>query len=235
MKLKDKSMRRLSYPRLILVCVFSLWFASAAWAQSSTSLSTAEQIIRAARFDDVKTIKQYADQQGDINLAEPDRGETLLMISVRENSQRVFEYLLQHPKSQLDQRAKNGDTAIMLAAYLEQKESVQHLIDAGAQVNQQGWTALHYAAVVGHFQIIQLLIKQRADVNAETPNKTTPLMLAARRGEMTVVKYLIAEGADISLKNMLGWTAYDFAVESERRDIAAMLQELMLTSTRARK
>jgi ankyrin repeat protein len=46
---------------------------------------------------------------------------------------------------------------------------------------------------------------------------------------------LLDEGADISLKNMLGWTAYDFAVEAERRDIAGFLQELMQAKNRERK
>ncbi|MFC0352024.1 ankyrin repeat domain-containing protein [Undibacterium danionis] len=204
-------------------------FSPLIWAQSSspTSSSESDKIIRAARFDDLRTIKQFAEHDGDVNLAERDRGETLLMISVREQSQKVFDYLLMHPKIQLDHRAKNGDTAIMLAAYLEQKETVQRLIEAGAQVNQAGWTALHYAAVVGRLDIVEMLIARFAYIDAETPNKTTPLMLAARRGEINVVKFLIAEGADISLKNMLGWTAYDFAVESERRDIAALLQDLM--------
>lgn len=208
-------------------------FSPVIWAQSSSSGT--DKIIRAARFDDLRTIKQFAEQDGDVNLAERDRGETLLMISVREQSQKVFDYLLMHPKIQLDQRAKNGDTAIMLAAYLEQKETVQRLIEAGAQVNQAGWTALHYAAVVGRLDIIEMLIARFAYIDAETPNKTTPLMLAARRGEMNVVKFLIAEGADISLKNTLGWTAYDFAVESKRRDIASFLQELMQEKAKERK
>ncbi|WP_395004693.1 ankyrin repeat domain-containing protein [Undibacterium sp.] len=220
----------LSHVRLIAVWISLLLFTPATWAQLSSS-SAAEQVILAARFDDVSGIKKYVEQQGDINLAEADRGESLLMISIRENSQRVFAYLVQYPKIQLDQRAKNGDTALMLAAYLEQKDKVQRLIDAGAQVNQEGWTALHYATVVGNFEIVTMLIERHADINAETPNKTTPLMLAARRGEMNVVKYLIAEGADITSKNMLGWTAYDFAVESERRDIATLLQELIQVKT----
>lgn len=228
-------MRYFSQLSQFTVWISLLFFAPSVWAQSSSSFSALEKIIRSARFDDVSTIKKYADQQGDINLADADRGETLLMISVRENSQRVFDYLLTHPKIQLDQRAKNGDTAIMLAAYLEQKETVLRLIEAGAQVNQQGWTALHYAAVVGHLDIVEMLIAHYAYIDAETPNKTTPLMLAARRGEMNVVKFLIAEGADISLKNMLGWTAYDFAVESEKRDIATLLQELMQAKTSERK
>lgn len=218
----------------VSVWMVFLFCTLSAWAQSS-SFSATEKIVHAARFDDVSMIKKYAEQQGNINLVEADRGETLLMISVRENSQRVFDYLLLHPKIQLDQRAKNGDTAIMLAAYLEQKETVKRLIEAGAQVNQQGWTALHYAAVVGQLDIVEMLIAHYAYIDAETPNKTTPLMLAARRGEMNVVKFLIAEGADISLKNMLGWTAYDFAVESERRDIAALLKELMQAKMSERK
>lgn len=228
-------MRYFSQLSQVTVWISLFFFALSAWAQSSSSFSVAEKIIRAARFDDVSTIKKYADQQGDINLTEADRGETLLMISVRENSQRVFDYLLMHPKIHLDQRAKNGDTAIMLTAYLEQKDKLQRLIDAGAQVNQAGWTALHYATVVGNLEIVKILLEHYAYIDAETPNKTTPLMLAARRGEMSVLKLLIDEGADISLKNMLGWTAHDFAVESERRDIAALLQELMQAKTSERK
>jgi ankyrin repeat protein len=227
--------QRLSSAITLLTLSCSLLFITTyAYAQSSEK-AWAEKIIHATRFDDIQTLKQFAQQGGDVNLTEPDRGESLLMICIRENSGRVFDLLLQDPKINLDQRAKNGDTAMMLAAYLEQKEWVQRLINAGAQVNQMGWTALHYAAVIGNHQIMALLLEHHAYIDAETPNKTTPLMLAARRGEMAAVKLLLDEGADISLKNMLGWTAYDFAVEAERRDIAGFLQELMQAKNRGRK
>lgn len=218
--------QRLHSTALLILSCSLLLTANYVYAQSSEK-ALAEKIIHATRFDDSQTLKQFIQQGGDANLAEPERGETLLMISIRENSHKVFDFLLQHPKVNLDQRAKNGDTAIMLAAYLEQKKVVQDLINAGAQVNQMGWTALHYAAVVGNHKIMTLLLEHHAYIDAETPNKTTPLMLAARRGEMVAVKLLIDQGADISLKNMLGWTAYDFAVEAERRDIASLLQQLM--------
>jgi ankyrin repeat protein len=227
--------QRLSSAIALLILSCSLLFtATYVYAQASGK-ALAEKIIYATRFDDIQTLKQFTQQDGDVNLAEPERGETLLMICIRENSSKVFDFLLQHPKINLDQRAKNGDTAIMLAVYLEQRELVQRLINAGAQVNQAGWAALHYAAVVGNHQIMALLLEHHAYIDAETPNKTTPLMLAARRGEMALVKLLIDEGADFSLKNMLGWTAYDFAVEAERRDIATLLQELMQKKDRERK
>ena len=227
--------QRLSSKLALLILSWLILFPTNHVHAQTIEKALVEKIIYATRFDDIQTLKQFAKQGGDVNLAEPDRGESLLMICIRENSAKVFEFLLQHPKINLDHRAINGDTALMLAAYLEQKDLAQRLIKAGAQVNQTGWTALHYAAVVGNHQIMTLLLEHHAYIDAETPNKTTPLMLAARRGEMVLVKLLIEEGADISLKNMLGWNAYDFAVEAERRDITALLQELMQAKNRESK
>jgi ankyrin repeat protein len=231
---------------LRLSVLFTVFFSSGAHAYALNHAlnhasdpiidqAVADKIIRATRFDDIQKITQFAQQGGDLNLAEPERGETLLMICIRENASKVFDFLLLHPKINLNQRAKNGDTALMLAAYLEQKELVQRLIGAGAQVNQSGWSALHYASVVGNYPIMAYLLEQHAEVNAETPNKTTSLMLAARRGEMVTVKLLLDAGADVSSKNMLGWTAYDFAIEAERRDISAFLQERMQAKVMRRK
>lgn len=231
----NKVNQRLSSTVALLILSLSALFTTTYTFAQTNEKALAEKIIYATRFDDTQTLKKFMQQGGDVNLTEQDRGETLLMISIRENSVKVFDLLLHHPKINLDQRAKNGDTAMMLATYLEQKDLVQRLINVGAQVNQMGWTSLHYAAVIGNHQIMTLLLEHHAHIDAETPNKTTPLMLAARRGEMVLVKLLIDEGADISLKNMLGWSAYDFAVEAERRDIAALLQELMQTKSRERK
>ena len=62
------------------------------------------------------------------------------------------------PQTNLDARARNGDTALMLAAYLAKVDWVAELINAGAQMNQHGWTALHYAAAIGDEQIIAVLL-----------------------------------------------------------------------------
>ena len=41
-------------------------------------------------------------------------------------------------------------------------------------------------------------------IDAESPNKTTPLMMAARAGHLSSVQCLIDEGADVTAKNELG-------------------------------
>lgn len=184
-----------------------------------------DRFLKAARFDDVKTIQELLGQGVDANTAEAGRGETALMLAVREDSYRVFEYLIAYPHSNLDQRAANGDTALMLAAYLGKVDWVAELINAGAQVNQTGWTALHYAAAIGDEQIIAVLLEYHAYIDAESPNKTTPLMMAARKGDLPAVRLLVEEGADLSLKNLVGMTALDFANEAGMRAVAQYLEQ----------
>lgn len=203
---------------------------SAASQAQTLQLLTQEQkqkdrFLKAARFDDVKTIQELLGQGVDANTAEPGRGETALMLAVREDSYRVFEYLISHPQIQLDQRASNGDTALMLAAYLGKVDWVAELINAGAQVNQTGWTALHYAAAIGDEQIIAVLLEYHAYIDAESPNQTTPLMMAARKGDLPAVRLLVEEGADLSLKNMVGMTALDFANDAGMRAVAQYLEQ----------
>lgn len=220
--------------RLLLLCwplLFAAGQLNEARAQMLQTISPEqklqEQFLKAARFDDVKTIKKIMEQGFNPNVSESDRGETALMLAIREDSYKVFEFLLFHPQINLDARAKNGDTAIMLAAYLGKVDWLSELIFAGAQINQVGWTALHYAAAVGDEQIIAVLLEHSAYIDAESPNKTTPLMMAARKGDLAPVRLLVQEGADLALKNLLGLTALDFAKEAGMNEVAKYLQQQM--------
>ena len=72
----------------------------------------------------------------------------------------------------------------------------------------------------GHLDVIRLLLEQHAYIDAESPNGTTPLMMAAHYGTPEAVKLLLAEGADPTLKNQLGLSAIDFAFRANRTDAA---------------
>jgi uncharacterized protein len=90
-------------------------------------------------------------------------------------------------------------------------------------VNKTGWTPLHYAATGGHVEIIQILLDEYAYIDAESPNKSTPLMMAAKYGTPAAVKLLLESGADPTLRNELGLSAIDFAQQGNRRDSAEMI------------
>lgn len=184
-----------------------------------------DELLRAVRLDLVSEVQESLALGQDVNTLEPHRGESLLMIAIRENSAKVAQVLLQQAGLQINHRARNGDTAIMLASYLGQLSMVRQLLALQAEINQPGWTALHYAATSGHLDIIKLLLEHHAYIDAESPNKTTPLMMASRSGKLDVLRLLIDEGADVTLKNALGLTAIDFAELAEQRENAAFLRE----------
>jgi RNA polymerase sigma factor (sigma-70 family) len=66
-----------------------------------------------------------------------------------------------------------------------------------------GETPLHHAAAGGSIPIIDLLLADRADVNAQETNKYggTPLHWAVRHDRLEAVKHLLAKGADPKAAN----------------------------------
>ena len=207
----------------IRVIIYTLWFCALACSPFLAQADVRDDFIFAVKFDDIKAVQLLLKKEIDVNASEPIRGETAMMIALRENSTQVFEALLQHPNIQLEARANNGDTALMLASYFSNFRAVKLLIDAGAKINQSGWTALHYAASVGDTQIMLMLLDKAADIDAKSPNKTTPLMMAVRSGSSSAVQLLLDKGADRNLINELGLSALDFAIQLEKREIAALL------------
>ena len=183
-----------------------------------------DDFFKAVRLDNVLIIKPMLQRGLDPNLVEPERGDTGLILAVREESMQVFRLLLDAPAIKLDARSRNGDTALMIASFKKNRAAVEGLLAKGAEVNRPGWTALHYAAAAGANDIVQLLLDHSAYLDAESPNKTTPLMMAARSGHIYTVKLLHDSGADATLKNDLGMTAMDFARQNGHAAIAEGLE-----------
>ena len=173
-----------------------------------------EELFKAARMNNASDVANLLRRGVNPNISDPARGETALMAAARENSLKAVPVLLAARGINIDQRAKNGDTALMLAAFKKNRQVVEALLAKGALVNQDGWTALHYAAMGGDVEIIQMLLKHSAEVDARSPNLTTPLMMAAMGGNIYAVKALLDAGADLNMANEQGLTAIDFARRS---------------------
>jgi len=122
--------------------------------------------------------------------------------------------LIQANTTKLNATNLNDENALMLAAIQNEQELAQWLVDKGAEVNKLGWSPLHYAATKGHIRMMRLLIENDAYLDAESPNGTTPLMMAARYGTPSAVKLLLEEGADPRIQNKLGFDALEFAKHS---------------------
>lgn len=59
--------------------------------------------------------------------------------------------------------------------------------------------------------IVDLLIREGADIDAKNNNGETALMYAAKRGCLSTLAWLLERGADVTAKDKDGKTAIDWA------------------------
>ena len=82
----------------------------------------------------------------------------------------------------------------------------QHLV-AGTDVNLKdakwGNTPMIHAAYHGKHEIIDYLVQQRADLNAQSNNGWTALHVAVGQEHLGVVGQLLRAGADVTVRNRL--------------------------------
>jgi ankyrin repeat protein len=191
-------------------------------ASFSANASDYDDFFRAARNDNAGGMKSLLAKGFDPNTRD-DKGQTALLIAMREPSPKVIEVLIDFPKTNVEARNSKDESPLMLAAIKGQQDLVTKLIARDADINKPGWTPLHYAATSGQVAIMKQLLDKDAFINAESPNGTTPLMMAAMYGSAAAVQLLLDEGADVATKNQQGMTAADFAERGKRPDALRLL------------
>ena len=205
----------------------SLALLCALFLPATSHADTTYDYFRVVALDNQHAVASMLKEGVSPNLTEPKRGDTGLMLALREEAMQVFSLLLDAPGIDLEIRARNGDNALMIAAWKENQKAVVALIAKGAKVNREGWTALHYAAAKGNNEIAQLLLDNQAAVDAESPTKITPLMMAAQAGHIYTVKLLYDAGADISLEDEHGRSALALAEHAGHDEIVKGLKYLL--------
>lgn len=153
----------------------------------------------------------------DVNTLGPE-GEIGLSLAFFESAERVIPLLMQWPATDVNALNRKGESALMLAAWRGLTATAQTLVEKGADINKTGWTPLHYAASSGQVAMLGWLLENHAYIDAQSPNGTTPLMMAAMYGTQDAVELLLKQGADASLTNQQGLSALDFAERGERPD-----------------
>lgn len=196
-------------------------------AQPAAARDLIQSFLLAARADDTTVLRQMSESGFDPRLRD-DLGNTLLMVAIREGGERLALGMLQQSnwrdKDILEHENRLGENALMLAAIKGLKSVANAMVQLGAEVNREGWTALHYAATSGHVEMIQLLVDKAAYVDAVSPNGTTPIMMAVRFNHRPAAAALIAAGADPTMSNQSGLTARDYANQNNNKDLAFWIE-----------
>ncbi|KAJ1537210.1 hypothetical protein HK096_002339, partial [Nowakowskiella sp. JEL0078] len=118
----------------------------------------------------------------------------------------------------VDLSDKDGETALLKAAYHGYSDVVSELISRKADVNatdRDGWTALHNASSRGYYNVVKNLLDGGALIN---------VVNAAAQGHISIVNLLLAKGANPLLQTAYGDTAYDLASQNEQASICEMIE-----------
>jgi ankyrin repeat protein len=135
-------------------------------------------------------------------------------------------------KQKVDVNVPQGDgaTALHWAAFQDDDEMAQLLLDAGANVKaatrEGAITPLFMACTNGSAAMIERLLKAGADANSTKSNGTTALMIAAASGSAAAVQALLDRGADLKAKESAhGQTALMFAAALNRAEVIKVLMK----------
>ena len=106
-------------------------------------------------------------------------------------------------------------------------EKVKSLLKADPKLveskDDQGKTALHWAASAGRKDIVLALLGTGANKDAKDDQGCTPLHEAAKEDKPEVVSLLAAKGADRNVSDDRGWTAMHHAAWFGYNDVVELL------------
>ena len=86
-----------------------------------------------------------------------------------------------------------------------------------------GATALHWAALLGRKEVAELLLANKAEVDARDSGGETPLLWAAYKGQKDVVELLLANKASVKAKDRSGATPLHAAAQYGHTDVVELL------------
>jgi ankyrin len=128
--------------------------------------------------------------------------------------------------SSVNLMAKNGFTALHMAAHHGSINVAELLIKCGADVNlkaQNGVSALHVASKWGRADVVALLADSNADIECQTRDLLTPLHCAARSGQDSTTTVLLNHGASLAAKTKNGLTPLHMAVQGDHVETARLI------------
>ncbi len=147
------------------------------------------------------------------------RRETLdIFEAASVSDQKKLEQILQQAPERVHAYSADGWTALHLAAFFGEADSVRALLSAGAAVdarsnNPMQNTALHAAQVFNQVEASRLLLDAGADVNAKQHGGFTALHAAAGNGCEAMVDLMLSRGANKTLRDDSGKSAADLAAK----------------------
>ena len=121
----------------------------------------------------------------------------------------------------------SGSTPVHLAAYNGHVKVLELLIEAGADttvLDLYGYSPLHEAAEEGKLEVAKLLLgPSKCRMETQDCTGRTALFVAAARGHLQFVRWLLAQNASIKLRDRWGSSPLSAAVRNGHAEVVELL------------
>uniref|UniRef100_A0A0G4HP08 Uncharacterized protein n=1 Tax=Chromera velia CCMP2878 TaxID=1169474 RepID=A0A0G4HP08_9ALVE len=164
--------------------------------------------------------------------AEVSGGRTSLHLASKRGDKGMVEQLLTQG-ADVNAKTNDGLTALQVALVGGRLNIVKCLVEAGADVNVEETelkrTALHIFSEHGDWDMVKLLLRKGAAVDATDRHGQTPLHRAVLNGQQSILELLLEYGADVNVKDVNangspGMTALELAIHIGEREMVTLLQ-----------
>jgi ankyrin repeat protein len=146
----------------------------------------------------IEILKILLSREGVDFCSKDNSGKNALHLAANKRNVELVKVLV--PQIPINSEDYMGETALHIASKNNQEETIQYLLDNGANINALDGginTALHSAAFNGRITAIKCLLKNPIDINAMNADKQTALDIAANRGYVEFIRILLAHGCNI--------------------------------------
>jgi len=187
-----------------------------------TTLSPLDMALISQRLDVVKLLVKHG-----VNLNV--NQNPAFLRAVRYCKEDIVRYITAQG-AKLDKLNQVGSGAYS-QAYYGNKNNIPLIHELGLDIQLHGGAVLRQAVSDHDRKTIAYFLDHGVDVNYNQPDmvypyQATPLTVAARMGNLAMVKYLIERGADVTLAEKDGERAYTIAVSNKDTVLADYLKSL---------
>ena len=126
---------------------------------------------------------------------------------------------------------KQKERAFQEVRWGKRPENIPVLEQAGITVDKFGGEAFRAAVSEDNAKLARLLLEKGADINYHKPDMvfpyaSTPVTEAARSNNFSMVRWLVEQGANITLVDKYGDRPYSVAVQNKNQEMADYLKAL---------
>ncbi len=149
----------------------------------------------------------------------------------KQDTSLIHQYISENPNCINATIGKKQTTPLVMSIYFRNKEITKLLIEkyhVDIELQCHELTPLMHAASIGNVEIIKLLIECGSEIDAENAEKNTAFIYASMSKRLEALQVLYKAGVGINHTNLNGFSALDYSLRNNSKEIATYLKSIGL-------